>query len=161
VSLSDVEIDWFARQIVVPGIGAQGQRRLLDASITVYGHPVGVEAAISYAQGTGIRAGTEHDPEAACIVAAGIDDVDEQALRRMRDSKVPVIWYAVRDGILTGGVRTTGSGPFPEPIVVRPRGEPRPKSAAAHRIAGCDAVGSAVCVILGWRLPEPFEVRLG
>lgn len=157
MSLTDVEIDWFARQIVVPGIGAQGQRRILDASITIYGHPVGVEAAVSYAKGTGIRVSVEHDPEAACIVAAGIDDVDEHGLRTMHESPVPVVWYAIRNGTLTGGV-STGTAPFPDPI---PRDQTRPAPAAAHRMAGCDAVGSAVCVILDWPLPERFEVRIG
>lgn len=161
MSLSDVEINWFARQVVIPGFGAHGQHRLLNAAVFACGHPVGVETALSYAHGTGIRTvGPREKDEILCVIAAGIDDLDDESFRRLRNSDVPVIWYALREGILTGGVSSAGA-PLPDRIAPQTDSRASALLVAGHRLAGCDAVGSAVCVILDWPLPERFEVRLG
>ena len=142
IALTDAEIERYARQIIVPGIGAAGQARLCSARVVVFGEEAGARIATLYARALGcsiVPAGSAAD---AIIVAGCVDD--EPAAFAL--AACPVVWYAL-DGtqIRSGVVRP--------PDVFRPYTVRAPATATTevmHAIAACNAVGTAAAVILGW-----------
>jgi hypothetical protein len=53
--LSEEQIERYARQIIVPGIGAEGQKTLCAAEIFVDGHAAGRTVAAQYLRAAGMR----------------------------------------------------------------------------------------------------------
>ncbi len=54
MSLSDLQIDHYSRQILVPEIGGRGQRQLLRSSFTVRGDSLAAGIAASYLAAAGV-----------------------------------------------------------------------------------------------------------
>jgi molybdopterin/thiamine biosynthesis adenylyltransferase len=53
--LDDAAIERYARQIVVPGIGAAGQEKLLESTVLLVGHPRGCATAALYLRAAGVN----------------------------------------------------------------------------------------------------------
>src|SRR5579875_1620842 len=52
--LSDQQIERYARQIILPGIGGRGQEKLLASRLYILGFESGMEASLAYLVGAGI-----------------------------------------------------------------------------------------------------------
>jgi hypothetical protein len=160
MTLTDTEVDWFARQIVIPGIGAIGQEKLVNASIAVCGNLIAVEEATSCARAAGPKVIGDIAVETlSCIVAAGLDELDTDTASQLASRTVPLVWYTLSRSVLRGGVLQPGDD-LPKQYRLEPITEEHLSRNAEHRLAACDAIGTAICLILGWPAPEPFEVDL-
>jgi hypothetical protein len=160
MTLTDTEVDWFARQIVIPGIGAIGQEKLVNASIAVCGNLIAVEEATSCAQAAGPEVVHVTAAETlSCIVAAGLDELDPETISQLAARTVPLVWYTLSRSVLRGGVLYPGDE-LPKQDSSESINEAHRPLNAEHRLAACDAIGTAICLILGWPAPEPFEVDL-
>ena len=62
MALSDVQIERFSRQIILPQIGGAGQQRLLDASVALGGRGPTLEIAALYLAGSGVGRIALHGP---------------------------------------------------------------------------------------------------
>lgn len=160
--LTDAEVERYARQIVIPGLGASGQARLLESSILVTGDPLAATLARRYASAAGARV-TEQCAGADCIVLAGCEGIEAAVLENVVRAGAPVVWYRMAADGFTSGVACGGD----EVRSACRRAEPAPRALALdharalHAAAACDAVARAIGVLLGW--PQalfPAEARL-
>lgn len=144
--LADDAIERYARQIVVPGIGATGQQRLLAATVLVVGDERGCRQAALYLEAAGVRVlGREASPEgsgADLVVVAdtrAIDDATHAALLR---TAAPLCWYAA-------GPEGFCSGVHPVAPLPRPAPDGGPPGQALHDAAACDVASVACALLLG------------
>ncbi len=147
--LSDSDIERYARQIIVPRIGIDGQQKLLAARVLIEGEEAGVRQARLYLQATGVTT-TGSLPEKldaeqlSCIVVAGIGAVGEKRLRLLAGSGIPVVWYSLEAGRLR-----TGICPPAEPQSASAPAAPAACEPLLHEAAACDAAAAACALILG------------
>lgn len=161
-TLSDDDTELYARQIIVPGIGAQGQARLLASVCQVRGVGPGYESAVRYLRAAGISL---HAPDGAtdipdCVVFADVDAIAAAERAEAFALRVPVVWYRCTGSTLIGGVARDASQIPPrreEPAPV-PSG---PLAEALQRLGGCEAAARAASLLLAWESAnETFEVSL-
>ena len=159
--LRDEEIERYARQIIVPGIGAAGQARLCASRVTAVGNPEGVESALTYLASAGLH--VLRAPGCAPVDCVVVADV-EPGLVAAVSSVSPTAWaawYVLDESTIRGGVTTVARL---RPVLEAERAhgtQRRGASPLAHRIAGLDAACGVVAALLGWRLAgERYEVRL-
>jgi len=147
--LDDDSIARYARQIVVPGIGAAGQRKLLSSTVLVVGNERGCNQAQLYLRAAGVRVLRN--------VAAGVADVvvvadatalDERTRCALVERGAPICWYVAEDNAFTAGVHPA----VPLPLS-RNAGAASPPSASAavHDAAACDAASVACAILIGLR----------
>ena len=162
ISLDDETVERYARQIIVPEIGAAGQAKLLAATVAVFGHPLGVGAARAYLTAAGIRVVTAPFGETAdCLVLADVRGPTYEREMPPCSVDTPIVWYEIRGPILAGGVATRGTLPRFASNDAYADGMEDPCTIIAHRIAASDAAGLAVAAILGWvACGERHELRL-
>ncbi|HXC52705.1 MAG TPA: hypothetical protein VN634_17610 [Candidatus Limnocylindrales bacterium] len=155
--LDDDAIARYARQIVIPAVGAAGQEKLLASTVLVVGNPRGCAQAALYLRAAGIRVtNSTSDGAFDLAIAADAASLDSRLRRELIESKRPVCWYAL-------GENGFESGAYPDAEL--PQQETAPaksdRAASGHDAAACD-VASLACAIL-LRLPhrasaEIFEV---
>ncbi len=110
-TLDDESIERYARQIIIPGIGAEGQGKLLAATVVLLGHPRGVEQASLYLRAAGVsvssrsdgpgieslrgrgRKATQTSTSIACYIVAGVEHSDLNQIEHARKTSVPIVWY--------------------------------------------------------------------
>lgn len=161
--LADSEIDWFARQIIVPGVGATGQRALLRSRAWVCGDDSGRESAALYLESAGVTVapgGTAGLAGADVALIAEPSSLDAESKSRLADFAGPVFWYALDGRRLTTGFSPAGATPALSLRRERLRERPAPFEVVAHRVAGADAAAAAVRFLLGWQPARGFEVVL-
>jgi hypothetical protein len=142
--LDDAAIERYARQIVVPGIGAAGQEKLLNATVLLVGHPRGCATAALYLRAAGVNLVTGSVKPSA-IVLAGASTVDDDTIARLTSNGSPVCWYdATRDGF--------ASGVHPPSPLPRSTGAQDAIPDAIHDAGACAAASLACAVILGIEL---------
>ncbi len=160
--LDDETVELYARQIIVPGVGARGQARLLATAVAVLGHPAGVDAARAYLLAAGVRVVTA--PFAApvdCVVLADAREPAREGLLLLCSADTPIAWYEIRGPFLAGGVATRDTLPRFSSGNAGPKSIENPYTLVAHRIGASDAAGMAVAVLLGWLAPgEQHDLRL-
>ncbi|RMF25395.1 MAG: hypothetical protein D6760_01060 [Deltaproteobacteria bacterium] len=160
--LSDQDIDRYARQIIIPGIGAAGQERLMETKVCVCGHPDGEELARRYLAATGLSVCSPREAKAADVLV--LSDPGWEVAAQTLPQRCPVVWYRLRGETLIAGtavdlaaaLAAAGEPEAPEPT--------HPAAAIRHAIAACDAAASVVALALGWTEPgsaSPSEVSLG
>jgi hypothetical protein len=163
--LSDDAIERYARQIVVPGIGAAGQQRLLDGTAVVAGNARARRQAVRYLRAAGMRV-VELPSELARAATSGEDAIRSATVavaldapklppgdrRLLLELGIPVCWYAA-------GLSSFSSGVHPD--------APLPDAGSAagtpdvHDAAACEAAALACAIVVG--LPcrtERFDFRL-
>jgi hypothetical protein len=156
--LDDETVERYARQIIVPGVGARGQARLLATTAAVLGHPAGVDAARAYLVAAGVRVVTApFTAPADCVVLA--DTREREVLPCLADA--PIAWYEIRGPFLAGGVATRDTLPHFSRDNAGPESLENPYTLVAHRVGASDAAGMAVAALLGWLAPgEQHDLRL-
>ena len=158
--LDDEAIARYARQIVVPGIGAAGQEKLLASTVLVAGNQRGCDQAALYLRAAGVRVvrWTEPDCDADVVLVADATSLDEATRLALVKRGKPICWYVVDELGFTSGVHPAVRLPSP-----RPAGEESnpPTSAAVHDAAACDAASAACAIVIGldWR-SGPFRLEM-
>jgi hypothetical protein len=160
-TLSEHNVERYARQIIIPGVGAEGQRRLCAAEVFVDGHPVGRRVASQYLQAAGVCVALATNPPVGidCIVLAGAADLPGERVKELARSAPLLTWYSVLQSGICGGLAVDGQVNF------RPYeslGEPRPDHLhVLHHLAGADVAATTVAALLGWcKKGEYYELRL-
>ena len=140
--LDDDAIARYARQIVVPGIGAAGQEKLLRTTVLVVGHPRAVAQATLYLDAAGVRVTGAGAGEADVAVLAGVASVSPALLAALASSSLPLCWYCVDAHGFTAGVHPSA------PLPAAPQ-ECAHEPDAVHDVAACDAAACACAIALG------------
>lgn len=147
--LSDAQIDRFARQIILPGVGAAGQARLLEARVAVCGTAKGARHAVRYLRAGGLQVcATDAEPTPEFAIIAGTLGAECDGARVLHARGTTIVWYETDGRRIRSGV----ASPDREFPIARNRSA---ESAAAddeplHAVAACDAVNTLIAVILAW-----------
>ena len=163
LQLSDEQVERFARQIIVPGVGAEGQLRLCTAEVFVDGHPEGRRVATQYLRTAGVivHDSTNPPPRLDCVVLAGLNALPMRRLQTLSEAGPLLAWYTIADGVLRGGLSNPGH-PFPVPSRGNDAPSERRSSLLQHRIGGADVATTAIAALLGWMQPgDVYETELG
>jgi len=165
MTLSDAEVERYARQLVIPELGIEGQTRLLECRVAVFGDPAGVCQATTYLRASGVGTVVEEAlPEVDLILIAGTEAVEPECLKDLFSLGPSVVWYAAGGEGFTTGFRSPGSVQ-PSPAGRRrelPGRSHQWKSGATHAVAACDASARTIAALLGWPgAGGPGEVVLG
>jgi hypothetical protein len=145
--LDDEAIERYARQVVVPGIGASGQERLMATTVLVIGHPRGAAQAALYLQAAGARVRSEILGDSDLVIVAGAEFVDAALLASLASSGRPICWYVLDDDACTVGVHPHA----PLPLLASTSGA----RAEWHDVCACDAASLACAIAIG--LPHRRE----
>jgi hypothetical protein len=150
--LDDTQIERYARQIVVPGIGAAGQEKLLHSTVLVLGHPRGCAAAALYLRAAGVTVVGSAERSVHVVVVCDRSALDAADLDSLTRLDQPVCSYSLEtDGFTSGVYReaTLPSGPaLPSPFE------------CMHDAAACEVAAMACAILLG--LPHrDAVVRVG
>ncbi|HYB98004.1 MAG TPA: hypothetical protein VEC57_02610 [Candidatus Limnocylindrales bacterium] len=173
--LSNEDIERYARQIVIPGIGASGQEALLAATVAVVGDEAGVEQVELYLRAAGPRVVRDMESATGAVVVAGVSSIDDRTRERILRSGVPALWYELTGrGFVCGvhpdarleeaatsrraaddGTRATQHVATRDDATTstqhRAPADDDAVRSLLHRVAACDAAAAACAVIL--RLP--------
>jgi adenylyltransferase/sulfurtransferase len=160
-SLSEDQVERFARQIIVPGIGADGQIRLCAARVFVDGHTEGCRIATQYLRAAGVTVYAAPTPPARldCLVLASARDLSPARVQTLIEASPLVAWYTFVGRTVRGGL-ASAAAPVCEASLSREvaavlRGK------LPHRIAGADVATTVVAALLGWIQPgESYELEL-
>lgn len=152
--LDDDAIERYARQIVIPAIGAEGQRRLLRGRVLVVGHPRGTAQAALYLKAAGVGVlDRGNEATAHLVLVAEASSLEDQQRERVLAMGVPVCWYQLDESGYRSGVHPDASFPFPD-------GPTAPAWPPLHDVAACDVAALACSVLLD--LPRrPATVGMG
>lgn len=156
--LDDNAIARYARQIVVPGIGAAGQQKLLSSTVLIVGNGRGCDQAQLYLRAAGVRVLRAVTPgglgDADVVVVADATTLDEPMRRALLERDTPICWYAVEENAFTAGVHPT------VPLPLSRNSAAASADAAVHDAAACDAAAVACAILIG--LPQqsgPFRIE--
>jgi hypothetical protein len=138
--LDDDQVERYARQIVVPGIGAAGQEKLLHSTVLVVGHPRGCATAALYLRAAGVTVSAQAG-DADLVVVCDRSVIDESELSAMADLGKPVCWYVIESDGVACGVHPGESLPPPRP--------PASGNDGIHDAAACEAAALACAVLTG------------
>ncbi len=143
--LDDDAIARYARQIVIPGVGAAGQEKFLASTVLVVGNARGVAQATLYLRAAGIRVtNSASDGAFDLAIAADAASLDARLRRELIASKRPVCWYAL-------GENGFESGAYPDAELPQQETDPAKADPAAsgHDAAACDVASLACAILLG------------
>lgn len=146
--LGDDAIERYARQIVIPGLGASGQEKLLASTALVVGDPRGCRTAALYLAAAGVRVVTSLDDGPVDVVAV-VDPsrLDASMREQVTRLALPICWSAAD----SRGVRS-GTHPAALPAAPLP-GAAASGTAAEDAVlldaAGCEVAALACRVLLG------------
>lgn len=143
--LDDDAIARYARQIIVPGIGAAGQERLMAATVLVLGSTRGMEQARLYLEAAGATTVDDAARDADLAIVAGVADAPPDLLRALAAATRPVCWYALHDEGFTAGVHPAA----PLPLHLQADSSPDATSDPRHDAAACDAAAVACAILIG------------
>jgi len=145
VQLSDSDIDRYSRQIIVPGIGANGQARLCSAHFAIVGGDAGVRVATLYARALGAEV-VPLGENADVIIVAGSAKLATEVSAVSTKAGCPIVWYSVDEKRIAAGVVRP-----PDVLDASVFFPATPPSCdVMHAIAAGDAVATAAALILGW-----------
>lgn len=141
--LSDDAITRYARQIIVAGIGAAGQEKLLATTVLVVGHPRGAAQAKLYLEAAGVHVVADSPKSADIAIVAGTGSVSSALLSSLAELSVPVCWYCISDDGFVAGVHPVA------PLPASPPAHNAGHILELHDVAACDAAGTACAIALG------------
>lgn len=159
--LSDDQLERYARQIIVPGIGVQGQQRLIEARVLVVGHPRGVAQTALYLRAAGATVVYDGDASPvppAMVVVAGVDALGTDRRRQLLGCGLALCWYALEETGFTSGLHPQA----PLPAEAANTWIPDAIDEGLHDAAACDAAAVACAWIAGLDGPAgPLARNLG
>ncbi|MEE8312308.1 MAG: hypothetical protein V3R77_08625 [Candidatus Binatia bacterium] len=154
VPLSDADVELFSRQIIIPGLGATGQARLMASSVFVLGDDPASTFARRYARAAGLQ--IAKDPASASCSVVGIETrLTTEQRNRLERARSPILWYRVdRDGLHAGVVHRVAdlASSFTPSTLVAAATEPTDEAPrrAMLAVAACDAIASVIGLLLDW-----------
>ncbi len=159
MTLSEADIERYARQIVIPQVGIEGQERLLAARVLVVGNGTAAQAARQYLEASGVTtlAGTATPDGCNCAIVAGA----EAWAGSERSGGLPRIWCYLDAGRLVAGYAAASQAlpGLPASAADSPKG---PAAEARLYAAGCEAAARTLAVLLDWEGAQTNqEVGLG
>lgn len=160
--LDDETVERYARQIVVPGVGALGQKRLCAATVAVVGNEHGASAASAYLEAAGLKVcrAAFSDP-VDCVVVADESGCGGSTTLPPTRPEAPVAWYSLSGSTLRGGLRTAKDAPAGSDAASARGSGDDALDVALHRTGGADAAGMVIGALLGWVAPgERHEIAL-
>jgi len=147
--LSDQDIERYARQIVIPGIGAAGQERLIRTRVLVCGRPDGAEVARRYLETAGLQiceSGEQETADAVLLADPG-PDCDMASL----PASLPVAWYRLQGTTIRSGVAPGAAAALAAAGEAAPEEtEQHPECQILHAVAACDGAATIIALTLGW-----------
>jgi len=150
MALADADVERYARQIIIPSCGIEGQIRLLAARVAIVGAGIGPERALTYLRAAGchcrwvedIRAEAKkirEPPPDMFVVVQPCQSLVSEITERSPDC--PIVWsYATDSGNVCSGVTPQA------PIEIY--AAPVPTYLA--ELAGTCAAAAACALILNW-----------
>ncbi len=164
MALSEAEIERYARQIVMPEIGMDGQQRLLASRVLVPGAGPGPAAARRYLEAAGVTTtgATQESAAVDCVVLAG--PTGESPARGPKLEGLARVWYYTEGTkLVTGLVAPNQPLPaWPEPAAAPGRPTGAAATLAVETAAGTEAAARTVAFLLGWELATATgETELG
>jgi hypothetical protein len=156
-TLSDEDLERYARHVIVPGVGARGQARLLRARVTVAGAASAAAICRLALRRCGVRVSDALDASPDCYAAVGIDEIDDAVLQDWAASGKPLVWAALRSGSILRGYDAVFRGD--RPLARRPAlpvADPTAQAVAAY-----DTADRVLSVLLDWdQAPVCAELAL-
>jgi hypothetical protein len=149
--LDDDAIARYARQIVVPGIGAAGQEKLLSSVVLLLGNERGCNQAQLYLRAAGLRVvrptiALIDNVKADVVVLADATSLDERTHGVLVECGKPICWYVVEENAFTSGVHPAAPLPSPPGARIVPSEH---RSSGVHDAAACDAASVACAIVIG------------
>lgn len=141
--LDDDAIERYARQIVIPGIGASGQERLLASTVLVAGTARGCAAAALWLRAAGVRVATSAETAIDVVAVVDAAALDPAMHGRLVGLGRAVCWSALDDAGIRSGVHP--GAPLPAPVA----GARESRDDALLDAAGCEAAALACRLLLG------------
>lgn len=139
--LDDAAIARYARQVVIPGIGASGQEKLLRSTVLVVGDARGCRTAALYLRAAGVKVVTTEDATFDLVAVVDAPSLDRPMRERLTGLARPVCWSIVD----SSGIR---SGVHPAVPLPCPGGRPAGRH-VLQDAAGCEIASLACGVLLG------------
>jgi hypothetical protein len=154
--LDDHEIERYARQIVVPGIGAAGQEKLLNSTVLIVGHPRGCATAALFLRAAGVNVISELKYAASdAIVISDTNALDAATYSRLTSTGRPICWYALANDACITGIHPLS--PVPLPVIGMTAGD-----SPLHDAAASDAAAAACAILSGIECRSgPFRFQIG
>ncbi len=145
MALVPADIDRYARQIIIPGVGLRGQERIMATHVVVLGSAPGREIALRYARATGFQAHADLARHFDAVIATDLRAISEGVRRAIEEHGRPIVWSAADGNRLRGGVHRPGEAWPPASITAAPA------DAGIAFIAACETVATLVAWTLGWK----------
>lgn len=154
MTMSEADVERYARQIVIPEVGVAGQERLLASRVLVLGRGPGAEAARRYLEAAGVSTTEGPNPATAadCLLLTGTDaPAGHEDLDR--------VWYYIDQGRLVSGLAPAGTKLPAGPQTTHQTGA---VALVRETAAGIEAAARTVALLLGWKPgPSPEDSALG
>jgi hypothetical protein len=146
MSLGDSQLQRYARQVIIPGLGAEGQQRLLDARALVIGPARERDIAADYLARAGVGLADADDEHVDCIVACAVTTLTDTERAALEPHRCPIVWYSLNGRILLAGTLLR----FDASAIDRIGYTDETTHPALASLAACDAAASAISILLGW-----------
>jgi len=159
-SLDAESVERYARQIVVPGVGAIGQMRLCAATVAIVGNDHGASAASAYLEAAGLKVCQPPFPHPIdCVVVADESGLGALVALPPTLPEAPIAWYSLRGTTIRCGLRRAKDPSAGGDVACPSETVDDPLHVALHRIGGADAAGMVTSALLGWIAPgEHHEI---
>jgi hypothetical protein len=151
MSLGDSQLERYARQVIIPGVGADGQERLLASRVLVVGYARERAVATEYLAGSGVNVCMAADDSIDCILACRLDTVSDDELARLGTQDAALVWYNLAGRELAAGSVERFDGSRPARVRSVPPEARSPEETALGSLAACDAAASTIALLLGWQ----------
>jgi len=156
--LGEEDVERYSRQIIVPGVGASGQAKLLGSTVAVIGNRSGIYHASRYLEASGVAVVSSSDNDADCYIMAGIDEIDVEVRSALLSRQPRLTWYAIDRSRIVSGCDWRSADGY---CASTPRSDDATSDAGLHAVAACDAAAATIAALLGWTdLETPTEVDL-
>ncbi len=155
MSLDDRQLERYARQVIIPGVGARGQQLLLASRVLVMGRDDGREIAADYLSRAGVGLASPDDETIDCAIVCDLESLTHAQLSELAACTYPVVCYTLAATTIHAGTYIRGEDEAPHPFhrhppLPRPDTETSGSMPAVVRFAACDAAASAIAVLLEW-----------
>ncbi len=156
MSLSNAELDHYARQVIIAELGAGGQEKLLAGRVLLVGQSQQQTALYLKATGLGVQAHNEDGLDGTArpdlIAIAGATGLGAATLARLRDLGVPILWYAIKGTSIQHGLESRGQEQICPDLEreALASASPEQQDSALHAVAGADLATGCVALVAGW-----------